>query len=73
MAKGLLDVKHHWFRPLWARAVFTGLIGLWTVMEILRNAPFWAVLFGAMTGWLIYQWFIVFDPKDYEKPKDPDA
>ena len=71
MAKGLLDVKHPWFRPLWARVLVTALVCLWTVIELTRIAPFWAILFGAAAGWLIYQWFIVFDPRDYERPKDP--
>jgi hypothetical protein len=73
MAKGLLDVNHHWFRPLWVRVLFTAMIGGWTVFEIWRGSPFWAILFGAATGWLIYQWFVVFDPAKYERPKDPHA
>jgi hypothetical protein len=64
-----LNVRHPWFRPLWARLVVAGLVLGWTAFEFLRGAPFWGLLFGAAGAWLVHQWFIVFDPRDYE-PKD---
>ena len=68
-----LNVRHPFFRPLWARALVAGLVTAWTVFEFTRGAPLWGVLFGAAAGWLIYQWFVVFDPRDYERKDTPDA
>jgi hypothetical protein len=41
-------------------------------VELSLGNPIWFVVFGAIGGYLGYQFFVVFDPKDYEAPKDDD-
>jgi hypothetical protein len=68
-----LNVAHPWFLPLWRRVLVAGLVLAWTLTELLLAEVFWAILFGAAGGWLVYQWFIVFDPRDYQPKDKPDA
>jgi len=73
MNNRLLNVRHPWFRPLWTRVLICALVWVWTVTEFARGAPFWGILFGAAGAWLVYQYFIVFDPKDYERKEPRDG
>ena len=66
MSKNQFDVQHPFFRPLWRRALFVGAMALWTVYEIVNANWIWAGIFTAAVAYLGYQWFIVFDPKNYE-------
>ncbi len=65
MKRSQFDVRHPFFRPMWRRAVFVGALGLWTIYEISQANWVWAGIFGAATAYLAYEWFIVFDPKQY--------
>ncbi|MEL7117430.1 MAG: hypothetical protein AAGP08_17910 [Pseudomonadota bacterium] len=72
MAKPLkeqFDVRHPFFRPFWRRALFVGALATWTVYEVVNANWIWAGVFAVASGFLAYQWFVIFDPKDYE-PED---
>ena len=71
--QGLLEVRHPFFRPPWRRAVVTGLCLFWALFEILNGQVFWAILFGACGLYLLWQFFVKFDPADYEENPDSDA
>lgn len=67
--KPLLDLQHPWFVPLWRRVAVTAVCLFWTVMEALIGGPFWLLLFGALTAYCIYSFFIAFNPRPPEDPK----
>ena len=66
--KDAFNVRHPFFRPLWSRVLLTGLCLGWALFELSNAQVFWALLFGGAGGYLFYQFFVVFDPKDYEDP-----
>ena len=66
-----LDVRHPMFRPLWVRLVVVALIAAWTAFEFTRGAALWGLFFAAAGLYLGYRFFVVFDPKDYERKDDP--
>ncbi len=71
--KNAFDVRHPFFRPLWRRAVLTIFTLGWAVFELSHGATVWAALFGACGVYLFLQFFVHFDPADYEaKDKDPE-
>ena len=61
--KPLLDLQHPWFIPLWRRVAVTAVCLFWTVMEILIGGPFWLMLFGALTVYCVYSFFVAFHPR----------
>ncbi|MEO0944021.1 MAG: hypothetical protein AAFY06_04145 [Pseudomonadota bacterium] len=67
MPKSPFDTRHPFFRPLWRRAVATGLCFGWAGFEYLNGAPLWALLFAACGTYLFVQFFLRFDPAEYEK------
>lgn len=42
------------------------ILGLWTAFEISQGAYVWAAVFGVAVAYLVWQFFVVFDPADYE-------
>lgn len=66
MAKSPFDVRHPLFRPLWRRVVFVAAILSWTVYEAANANYVWAAVFGAAGLYLLWAFFLVFDPADYE-------
>ena len=67
------EVRHPVFRPLWRRALLTGFCLLWAIFELWNGQTAWAALFGACGLYLFWQFFVKFDPADYEKRPDSDA
>lgn len=67
------NVAHPFLRPAWRRALAVAATLGWTAIEALNGAWFWAVLFGAAGLWLLYSYFIAFDPADYERPGKGDG
>ena len=64
--KTAFDVRHPIFRPFWRRALATGLCFGWALFEFSNGQAFWAALFAACGAYLFYEFFIRFDPADYE-------
>lgn len=58
----LFDVQTPFFRPLWRRIAVTAVCFAWTAVEIATGAVFWAILFGAASIYLAWQFFVVFRP-----------
>jgi hypothetical protein len=71
--KPLLDLQHPWFIPLWRRVAVTAVCAFWTVMEVFVGGPFWLILFGALTAYCGYSFFVAFNPRpiDTPPPEDP--
>ncbi|MCG6904073.1 MAG: hypothetical protein LJE68_15470 [Rhodobacter sp.] len=67
------DVQSPMFKPLWLRVLIVGFCAVWTVFELVGSNVFWAILFGAATVFLGYQFFVVFDPvaPDRDDEKQP--
>jgi hypothetical protein len=59
-------LRHPFFRPVWRRIAVTTLIGLWALVEGLIGSAFWATLLGALAALCLYEYFIAFDPKNYD-------
>lgn len=70
MKKSLFEVRHPFFRPFYRRAIATFVIAAWAVFEWMRGAQVWALVFGTAGVYLFLQFFVHFDPKDYEQRPD---
>ena len=70
--KSLFEVRHPCFRPLWRRVVVTAMCLAWALFELSNEAYAWAAIFGACGVHLFLQFFVKFDPADYE-PRDNDT
>lgn len=64
------DVRHPIFRPAWRRVALTAFCLIWAIVEFRNGSTGWALLFGACGLHLFVQFFVKFDPADYEKRKD---
>ena len=64
--RGLFDVRHRMFRSPVVRVILTALVFGWALVELMRSAPGWALIFALAGGWLVWSWFVTFDPEDYE-------
>lgn len=69
----LFEVRHPIFRPLWRRMALTAFCIGWALFEWSNGATVWAILFGACGVHLFIQFFLRFDPAEYEAQKDKDA
>ncbi|MGR3513923.1 MAG: hypothetical protein ACU0GG_14275 [Paracoccaceae bacterium] len=70
MKKSLFEVRHPFFRPFWRRAVATAVILGWAIFEWTNDAPAWAAVFGIAGLYLFVQFFIRFDPAEYQQRRD---
>jgi hypothetical protein len=61
------DVRIPFFRPAWRRAALTLFCFVWAGVEFWNGSSGWASLFAAIGGYLFWQFFVRFDPADYEK------
>ena len=66
----LFEVRSPFFLPLRRRVVATGAILLWALFELSNGSFGWAALFGACGAYLFYQFFIRFDPEEFQKRSD---
>lgn len=69
--RNFLDLRVPFFRPLLPRLIVTGVTLGWTAFELVNGNLFWAVLFGAAGAWLVWEFFVVFDPANYEEKDEP--
>jgi hypothetical protein len=68
----LFEVRHPFFRPFWRRLLVSGLCMGWTMFELSNGETLWAMVFGACAVHLFLQFFVFFDPVDYEPPTESD-
>ena len=66
----LFDVRSPFSLPLGRRVVVTGGVILWALFELSSASYVWAILFGAVGVYLVYQFFIRFDPEEYRDRSD---
>ena len=55
------------FRQLWRRVAIVGLCFGWSLLELYWNSPFWFILFFALAIYLAYEFFVKFDPENYQE------
>ncbi len=70
--KNSFEVRHPFFRPFWRRAAVTCICFGWSMLEFINGATVWASLFGACGLYLFVQFFVRFDPAEYEDKGDPE-
>lgn len=61
-----LNLRHPFFLPLYRRILTTAVCAFWVVIELIYGGPFWALLIGLLTVWCIWEYFIAFDPANYQ-------
>ena len=61
------SVRHPVFRPLWRRLLLVGACFSWAGFEWLNGESLWALVFAGAGAWCAHQFFIAFDPKDYDQ------
>ncbi|WP_417271347.1 hypothetical protein [Celeribacter sp.] len=59
--KNFLDVRTRFMLPLWRRLLFSGLTLFWGAMEFFSGSAGFGILFLAAGGYLVHQFFIVYD------------
>ncbi len=64
------DLRQPFFLPTWRRAATVGVLGLWTLVEVMGGNTGWAILFGAICAYCTYEFFIAFDPANYQDRED---
>lgn len=58
------DDELKWFRPLWLRALVTGLVAVWFGWELLVSKDqMWMLITGAALAYAVWNLFIKFDEK----------
>jgi hypothetical protein len=70
MKKQMWNVKTPFFRPLWRRAVACLACLVWAGVELAYGNQMFGALFLATGAYLVFQFFIKFDPKDYTPPPE---
>ena len=64
----MISVRHPFLRPLARRVVTSSVVAGWALLELISGNPGWALFFGAVAIFLIYEFFVAFDPANYEDP-----
>lgn len=60
-------IRHPFFRPSWRRHLTVALTLGWALMELLVfGQPVWALAFAAIGFYCCYEFYVVFDPANYE-------
>lgn len=67
MKRDPLGLHNPVFRPLSRRVAIFGLCFGWSLLELYWNSPFWFILFFALAIYLAYEFFLKFDPEDYQE------
>lgn len=62
MRRGLFDLDHPWFRPLWRRVLAVAVALGWGVFELALGSPGFALLFLALGGYAAWRLFVTFNP-----------
>ncbi|MBI1416445.1 MAG: hypothetical protein GC146_04405 [Limimaricola sp.] len=64
------SVAHPFFRPAWRRAVAVIIVLGQAALEFSHKAGFWGVIFLAAGLYLLWAFFLAFDPADYERKEE---
>lgn len=55
----MFDLQTAFYRPLWLRSAIVILCLGWAIFEATMGSPGWAMLFGALGIYCVWQFFIV--------------
>ena len=55
--KRFLDTGHPMFRPLWVRVLVVAFAAGWAVLEFVRGAPGWGLIFAAFAAYGAWAFF----------------
>lgn len=70
MKKQMWNVKTPFFRPLWRRALACLVCLVWAGVELAYGNEIFGAIFLGAGVYLVYQFFITFDPEDYTPPPE---
>lgn len=70
--KKFFDLRLPFFLPLHRRVLTTGVLVVWTGVELFNQNAGWAVMFGEMALFTAYEFFIAFDPANYQDTNDDE-
>ena len=62
----MFNLHHPIFLPLWRRVLVTAGTAGWAGLELSMGNTVWALLFGAIAAYCACEFFIAFDPANYE-------
>ena len=65
-----LDVRIPFFLPLWRRVLVAALCVIWAGVEFAYGSWAWAGLMGLIASYLIWVWFLAFEPDKFRGPED---
>ncbi len=66
----LFNVKTPFFMSHSRRMGVTVFTFMWAIFELMMGSLIFAAIFAVIGGYLVHQFFIVFDPKDYEAKEE---
>jgi hypothetical protein len=66
-----LGLRHPFFRPLWRRLLTVALVLGWALFELSGGHLLWAGLFGGLGILAAVEFFLLYDPANYEDSKKP--
>ena len=64
--RAALDVRVPFFRAAWRRALAVAFMLGWVGVELAWGNVLWALLAGGIAAYLIWEFFLSFDPRNYE-------
>lgn len=70
----MFDPSHPFYRPIWRRMAIVAATAGWALVEYRNDAPIWALLFAAISGWCAWFFFVVYSetkPNDDGQDKRP--
>lgn len=67
--KEQLNVRHHWFNPIWRRIGIVFFAFSWTGFELLNGNTGWAAIFGVASIYLAHQFLWDWVPVETEADK----
>lgn len=67
MRRDPLGLHNPVFRPLLRRVAICGFCFGWSLLELYWNSPFWFILIFALAVYLAYEFFVKFDPDNYQE------
>ncbi|NNE78876.1 MAG: hypothetical protein HKN18_01265 [Silicimonas sp.] len=67
MASDPFKLRQPFFLPRSRRIAVTGVCLGWAVLELVTGNPFWSAMIGALGGYLAIEFFLWFDPANYDE------
>jgi len=55
---GIFDLQVPFFLPMWRRAMLVVVCLAWCVVEFSNASPFWGLVFGALSAYAFWQFFL---------------